>query len=223
MNKAFFQFLSVCIFLFGLSTILQAQENDRITHRKIMFPGETHHFYIMTHQSGISVSNDITYFWFKNNAVHHSQGGFDGVLIDGPYVIYYPNNDLKAKGEYSKGRKHGVWKTWYENGKLSEQLNWKNGQLQGESSLFDSTGALISSGYYSRGLKHGIFTYYQDGMVIQTERYQYGRLKVSKVKEVKQKSGKKSLKRNEKKVKKDGDVDPVINSEVAEPASTTPQ
>jgi antitoxin component YwqK of YwqJK toxin-antitoxin module len=39
-------------------------------------------------------------------------------LLDGPTKTYYPSKALKEEGQYAKGQKSGVWKTYNEDGEV---------------------------------------------------------------------------------------------------------
>ncbi len=145
--------------------------------RKLMLPGESHQFYVLIKSGNFVAQNDVSYCWFKNNSIHITQGGYDGYLIDGEYVVFYPNSDLKAKGEYRKGLKNGVWKSWYSNGALKEVCNWKKGKRDGDYVVYDSLGELSISGRYSNNLKDGIFSHYYEGVITIKETYRNGRIR----------------------------------------------
>ena len=69
------------------------------------------------------------YYWYSGNAIHSSQGGYSGRLLNGRYNEYYLNNNLKEQGNFNKGLKDGLWKSWNESGALSQVSNWKNGAI----------------------------------------------------------------------------------------------
>jgi len=82
---------------------------------------------------------DRFYYWYSDNAIHSTQGGYSGDLLNGLYNEYYLNKNLKAQGVFKKGLKEGVWKSWKDDGTLSEVSTWKNGLIvQGNSgSIFE--------------------------------------------------------------------------------------
>ncbi|MES2629009.1 MAG: hypothetical protein V4616_08570 [Bacteroidota bacterium] len=216
MNKAILYVLFAWLAFFGPATA-HAQSETRITHRKIMFPGETHHFYVMDQHASVEVNNRVIYWWFKNNSVHQTQGGYDGLLIDGPYVIYYANNDLKEKGEFSKGRRNGNWKSWHTNGNLKTINTWKYGELHGSSTQFDSTGKLVQQSGYRYGQKHGLFITHSDTATVQ-EQYNRGVLKVKKLKVKKDKVKKEKAVKPEE--TKPVEIVPETNPEDKKPVTT---
>ena len=73
-----------------------------------------------------------------------------GGVKNGPYEIYYfKNGQLGEKGEYYRGRRHGKWTYWYENGnKMKEGADgeictywYENGNKMEEGILIGRRGA----------------------------------------------------------------------------------
>jgi len=77
--------------------------------------------------SSPSIKSNLSYYWYNANTIHISQGGFSGKLLNGLYTEYYTNKNLKEQGNFKKGLKDGVWKSWNEEGILTSVTNWKLG------------------------------------------------------------------------------------------------
>ncbi|MDF2432858.1 MAG: hypothetical protein JWP44_2489 [Mucilaginibacter sp.] len=71
----------------------------------------------------------LYYFWYYANGIHSTQGGYNGKLLDGNYMEYYPDKSLKEQGYFIRGLKNGLWKTWNEDGTLKESVHWKSGKV----------------------------------------------------------------------------------------------
>lgn len=76
-----------------------------------------------------SVKPGLFYYWYSANAIHATQGGFSGKLLNGRYTEYYLNKNLKEQGAFKKGLKSGTWRTWNEDGTVSQVSNWEKGVL----------------------------------------------------------------------------------------------
>jgi len=75
----------------------------------------------------------LLYYWYEANAIHSTEGGFSGKLLNGVYTEYYANKNLKEQGDFKKGLKNGPWKSWNPDGALTEVVTWKNGmRVSGE-------------------------------------------------------------------------------------------
>lgn len=72
---------------------------------------------------------DLSYYWYSADAIHTTQGGYSGKLLNGQYNEYYLNKNLKLQGTFKNGLKDGVWKSWDEDGKMIETSNWKGGLI----------------------------------------------------------------------------------------------
>lgn len=63
--------------------------------------------------------------------------------IDGYYIEYYRNGNMKSKIEYSDGEKHGECQYFHENGKLRLSSKYKHGKRSGKSTVYDENGKKI--------------------------------------------------------------------------------
>ncbi|MDB5133279.1 MAG: hypothetical protein JWR02_3028 [Mucilaginibacter sp.] len=77
---------------------------------------------------GLRLKPDRFYYWYSSNAIHSTQGGFSGQLLNGQYSEYYLNKNLKEQGAFKKGLKSGVWESWNEDGTLSRISAWEKGR-----------------------------------------------------------------------------------------------
>lgn len=80
-------------------------------------------------------------------------------IIDGEYVRYYPNGNLKVFGKFKDGMLNGEYKEFYSNGNLKLLINYdtleeikyySDGKLQ-EKSVFDEKNRRKILGYYKNG------------------------------------------------------------------------
>jgi hypothetical protein len=92
-----------------------------ITPEKIIVAG------IYEVSAPLSAKPGLFYAWYSANQVHATQGGYSGRLLDGPYIEYYLDKNLKEEGFFKKGLKNGTWKSWNEDGTLKQTDEWKNG------------------------------------------------------------------------------------------------
>jgi len=74
-----------------------------------------------------SIKPNLAYYWYSANAVHTTQGGFSGKLLNGQYSEYYPDKNLKEQGEFKKGLKDGIWRSWNDDGTIAVMTSWKHG------------------------------------------------------------------------------------------------
>jgi len=78
-------------------------------------------------KSAPKIKNDRYYYWYFNKVIHSTQGGYTGTLLNGHYVAFYPDKNLKEEGNFNRGLKDGEWKTWNRKGDLTAVTNWSDG------------------------------------------------------------------------------------------------
>lgn len=98
----------------------------------------------------IKTKTGTSYFWYYNNIIHFTDGGYSGKLLHGTYVSKFPNGQLKIYGQFKYGVKEGEWKQWYANGNIKEIAEYSNGVMHGKHILYNTSNATIIKHY-----KHG--------------------------------------------------------------------
>ncbi|MEO9531932.1 MAG: hypothetical protein ABJG68_15730 [Crocinitomicaceae bacterium] len=164
-------------------------------------------FYISFDEKGIRYHDTLHYYWFKAQAIHVTQGNSDGNILDGKFSKFYYSGQLAEQGEFKKGLKDGLWKTWYESGNLKTIYNYSNGMLSGEYVLYNEDGDIREKGKIKKGEKD-----------IETEKvkkpkkdktgFHWGEYKVDpeKRKEKEKKREENRIKREQKKQEKGGSL-----------------
>jgi len=69
----------------------------------------------------------------------------------GLYQTYFYNGKLKQEGHFVNGKKQGKWSEYSINGQLFAQMNYKDDFLHGWVSAFDQKGQLKRKAFYLRG------------------------------------------------------------------------
>ncbi|MCX6181892.1 MAG: hypothetical protein NT150_08200 [Bacteroidetes bacterium] len=128
-----------------------AQKSGVPEYREIIvvMPATTVKFQVKTKKVKIKPSDKYTYSWYSNDQIQSTQGGYDGMLLDGIYKEYDNADHLLAQGQFEKGLKTGEWKRWYASGKLKEISHWCKGFMCGEQKIFDENGNTINHYRYS--------------------------------------------------------------------------
>ncbi len=110
-------------------------------------------FYVTSNEP--DVRKDRTYYWFKGGTIHTSENGISGELLHDKFEKFYLNNQLAEKGEFSRGLKVGMWKTWHANGVLESTQYWNEGKRRGMYYHYSDEAILIEKGSYYTGKKQG--------------------------------------------------------------------
>lgn len=134
-----------------------------------------------TTQKEVSAKQDRLYYWFKGGAIHSSEYGVSGELLDGEFEKFYLNNQLAEKGKFKNGLKDGLWKTWHKNGALATKVYCNSGQKSGTFYSYSPFGQLLEKGKYRNDKKHGNWYNY---VVKDTVEYKRGEVMVKVPKKV---------------------------------------
>ncbi|MBB4035035.1 antitoxin component YwqK of YwqJK toxin-antitoxin module [Dysgonomonas hofstadii] len=118
-----------------------------------------------------------TWEYYRKNKLTISVHFKDGYM-DGNFTEYYPGGDIKEKGQYVKGQKNGTWEslkddgipkltevydngskiktvTYYTDGKVDRERNFKNGKEHGIDKQYTWEGELKSEKNYVNGKQVG--------------------------------------------------------------------
>jgi len=82
---------------------------------------------VLPYKTEPKIKNDRYYFWYYSNKIHSTQGGYNGQLLNGHYIAFYPDKNLKEEGSFKKGLKDGEWKNWNPKGDLTNVTTWNEG------------------------------------------------------------------------------------------------
>lgn len=145
-NTFFWAIGSMLVFL--LVAFQEPILKKRITDKEFRYE-----FYVTDKEPGIR--SERMYYWFKGGAIHNSENGVAGELLNGAFEKFYLSNQLAEKGEFSRGLKVGQWRTWYPNGVLETTVYWNEGRKRGAYYHYSESAVLLEKGRYSAGKKQG--------------------------------------------------------------------
>lgn len=148
-------------FLFAQKNFEKQLINNEVT---INYPDSTVFAQLYAGDRTIKPRAKRLYLWYRANDIKQTRGGIDGKALDGSYIVYYHDKNLKEKGFTKRGLKKGKWLRWYHNGELQEVIKWRKGRQNGRFFTYSETGKITSKGRYCRGKLHGkLYTYTEDG------------------------------------------------------------
>ncbi|MEO9849492.1 MAG: toxin-antitoxin system YwqK family antitoxin [Reichenbachiella sp.] len=90
---------------------------------------------------------------------------------EGNYVSYYPESGKEMeKGQLKEGKRHGNWQIFHPNSiVISQDLNYKNGKLDGKGTIYFANGLPQSEGAWKDGKRLGKWIWYYESGVKQCE------------------------------------------------------
>lgn len=90
---------------------------------------------------------------------------------------FYHVNDYKEVGAYTIGFMDGVWKSYYQNGKLHYIGEYSEGEPVGKHTYYFKNGLIMLTGKYTGGVRHGTWKKYNDkGEEIEKIVYKHGEI-----------------------------------------------
>lgn len=146
-------------FLYLLLAVLLLSFSDPYTIKRISDLNFRYEFY--TTDNLVKPQANKTYFWFKGGAIHNTQGGIAGTVLNDKFVKMYHSNQLAEQGEFENGLKVGLWTTWHPNGTIQTTQNWKKGVRNGIYYRYGLQGGLAEEGKYKKDKKHGKWIDYE--------------------------------------------------------------
>ncbi len=101
--------------------------------------------------------------WYPNGNIKF-KGQFFLNEKDGKWYYWYKNGKAEAIEIYNKGKATGTWLTWYKSGKLLSRKNFIDDKLFGEYVIFYENGKPEIRAYYKNDTLNGMYTeYYSNG------------------------------------------------------------
>jgi antitoxin component YwqK of YwqJK toxin-antitoxin module len=86
--------------------------------------------------------------------------------LQGLRTVFYANGKVAEEIFYKNNVKEGLYKKFTENGILLEESNFKNDLYNGTAVFRDSNGDIASQGKFSKGKKVEIWQFYQKGKLL---------------------------------------------------------
>lgn len=108
----------------------------------------------------------VTYKPYTGKVVIHYTGSTEAKhlfsyvegKLDGETIWYYPNGNLKVRGNYFHGEFDGKWEKFYANGNKSMEVVYCNGVLEGPFSRWYKNGNPMETGQYANNRPVGNWT-----------------------------------------------------------------
>ena len=96
--------------------------------------------------------------------------------LNGPLHTYYNNGIVSEVMEWVEGERNGIWEQYFENGRPRLRAHYKDGMLEGEYIVYYENGNPSVAGFYSTDQRHGQWTFYgEDGSATAELHYEHGR------------------------------------------------
>ena len=93
----------------------------------------------------------------------------EGEPITGVVKSYYENGNLEAEGNFKDGKQEGLGKSYYDNGNLEAEGNFKDGKLEGLGKEYYENGNLKGEKNFKDGKLEGLSKAYYDNGNLKAE------------------------------------------------------
>ncbi len=87
--------------------------------------------------------------------------------LEGLRSVFYPNGKIAEEMTYKNNLKNGFYKRYTESGIIIEESNYKNNEYDGLAIFRDSDdGTIVSKGKFVNGKKAGIWQFFEEGKLV---------------------------------------------------------
>jgi antitoxin component YwqK of YwqJK toxin-antitoxin module len=94
--------------------------------------------------------------------------------LEGLRFVFYPNGKIAEEMVYKNNLKNGVYKRYTESGIIIEESNYKNDQYDGIAIFRDAdSGMIVSKGKFTNGKKTGVWQFFEKGEVVKEMNMSY--------------------------------------------------
>ena len=90
-------------------------------------------------------------------------------ILNGEFVKKYDNGIIQMKGDYRKGKRNGMWQSWYPNGTLWSETVFKMGVKEGATVTYYEDGMLRYNGFYKNDQRAGKWKLFDETGKLQKE------------------------------------------------------
>ena len=106
------------------------------------------------------IKDGIWKYFYAENSQLKATGEYNKGKKISEWTYYYINGNLEQRGSYNeKGNPDGTWIWYYENGNVLREENYYDGVRNGLLIEYEENGDTITSGNYYDGLKEGTWFY----------------------------------------------------------------
>ncbi|AIN74339.1 hypothetical protein SL053_001579 [Flavobacterium psychrophilum] len=86
--------------------------------------------------------------------------------LEGSRKVFYPNGKLAEEISYKNNLKEGISKKYSKEGKLVEESTFSKNVLQGPYKVYEGSGKVVISGQFKEDKKNGIWNYFEKGKLV---------------------------------------------------------
>ncbi|HSD09188.1 hypothetical protein [Flavobacterium sp.] len=102
-------------------------------------------------------------YYHKSSKTLMTLENYKNGKLDGKRIVYYPNGKIVDEVVYKNGLKEGSYKKYSETGIVMESSFFKNGEYDGEAIYKDPNDQVVAKGMFKNGKKIGKWQFFING------------------------------------------------------------
>ena len=115
------------------------------------------------------------YFFYDNGTIKQIKGFVNDELVNAK--SFYPNGKMQFEYNYKNGKQEGIAKSWYESGKIKLENNYVQDKKEGIEKAWYESGKPKYESNYTNGLENGKYrAWYESGKIEEEINYVNGLL-----------------------------------------------
>jgi antitoxin component YwqK of YwqJK toxin-antitoxin module len=120
-------------------------------------------------------------YYHKASTVVMATENYSKGKLEGLRSVFYPNGKIAEEIQYKNNLKNGAYKRYTESGIIIEESNYKNNEYDGLAIFRDAdNGTIVSKGKFVNGKKAGIWQFFEKGKLVKEENMSFQK-KIEKV------------------------------------------
>lgn len=120
------------------------------------------------------LSEGLWIYYHKAPKVIMATENYSKGKLEGLRSVFYPNGKIAEEILFKNNLKNGAYKRYTESGIIIEESNYKNNEFDGLAIFRDADdGAIVSKGKFVNGKKAGIWQFFQNGKLVKEENMSY--------------------------------------------------
>jgi len=119
---------------------------------------------------------DSVWTYYSRKGILTQRESYTMGQMNGPRITYWENAKVAEIVDFKDGEENGRWVRKWDNGTLRTIGTYKGGMLEDECIYYDENAKMIAKGHYHKSKKHGTWYYFEDNRVVSKEIYRYGTL-----------------------------------------------
>jgi antitoxin component YwqK of YwqJK toxin-antitoxin module len=85
-----------------------------------------------------------------------------GNVTNGPVDVRYPDGHSRIKGNMRNGQRHGMWTSYFPDGRPQSFAGYLDGVLHGTKVVYHPSGATYYTGDYIKGRQVGVWRFFDE-------------------------------------------------------------